>query len=233
MSTAPPPARVVVRATRATRAAAGDVALGGGGDATWWGSPVRRAPLRLAHDPRAHARGRLHLFTEDGFPEVEIVIRAWAGPSGARWDEIEEPHQPRALTGWVRARALTPLTAVHTRLVVVRRSRRATLSRDGRVIWSAPVGIGAPATPTPPGRYWIREKFRVAGDGLYGTRAFGTSDYSPYETDWPEGGIVGIHGTDQPQLIPGRPSHGCVRVRNHAIERLYRLMPVGTPVIIR
>ena len=190
------------------------------------------AAARRARRRRALAR-RLHLFTEDGFPEVELVARTWSGPDGERWYEIHEPHKPHALTGWVRAHSLTPPRAVRTRFVVDRRTRRATLSRGGRVIWRAPVGVGAPATPTPPGHYWIREKFPVSGDGLYGTRAFGTSDYSPYETDWQEGGIVGIHGTDAPQLIPGRPSHGCVRVRNGAIERLYRLMPVGTPVIIR
>lgn len=45
--------------------------------------------------------------------------------------------------------------------------------------------------------------------------------------------MVGIHGTDQPELIPGRPSHGCIRLSNPAIRRLARLMPVGTPVLIR
>lgn len=40
---------------------------------------------------------------------------------------------------------------------------------------------------------------------------------------------MGIHGTNQPGLIPGRPSHACVRVPNWKIEQLKRLMPVGTP----
>ena len=52
-------------------------------------------------------------------------------------------------------------------------------------------------------------------------------------SDWPGGGVVGIHGTNQPQLLPGRVSHGCVRVPNAAIRRLARLMPIGTPVRIR
>ena len=175
----------------------------------------------------------MHLYTEDGFPEVDIVTRIATDGAGRRWLRVEQPEKPRAVTGWVPARDMGPITQVRTRLVVDRATEHATLYRDRRVIWQAPVGVGKPSTPTPPGRYWIREKFPVPGDGLYGTRAFGTSDYSPYETDWPEGGIVGIHGTDQPQLIPGRPSHGCIRVRNGAVARLYRLMPVGTPVTIR
>ena len=44
--------------------------------------------------------------------------------------------------------------------------------------------------------------------------------------------MVGIHGTNEPQVVPGRVSHGCVRMRNRDILRLGRLMPVGTPVLI-
>jgi lipoprotein-anchoring transpeptidase ErfK/SrfK len=63
-------------------------------------------------------------------------------------------------------------------------------------------------------------------------RAFGTSAYSVL-SDWPGGGVVGIHGTNQPGLLPGRVSHGCIRVPNAKIARLARLMPIGTPVRIR
>ena len=115
----------------------------------------------------------------------------------------------------------------------IARSLRATLYKRGRQIWSAPVGIGAPSTPTPPGNFWIREKFKTSGPGgLYGPVAFGTSDYSVL-TDWPGGGVIGIHGTNEPSLIPGRPSHGCIRVQNAAIAELWHLLPIGTPLLIR
>jgi lipoprotein-anchoring transpeptidase ErfK/SrfK len=35
-----------------------------------------------------------------------------------------------------------------------------------------------------------------------------------------------------PQLIPGRISHGCVRMRNADILRLARVVDLGTPVTI-
>jgi lipoprotein-anchoring transpeptidase ErfK/SrfK len=44
--------------------------------------------------------------------------------------------------------------------------------------------------------------------------------------------VVGLHGTNEPNLIPGRPSHGCIRLRNRDIVRLYRMAPTGTPVDI-
>jgi hypothetical protein len=42
----------------------------------------------------------------------------------------------------------------------------------------------------------------------------------------------GIHGTDHPESIGRAASHGCVRLRNEDIEKLYDMVPVGTPVYI-
>jgi hypothetical protein len=42
----------------------------------------------------------------------------------------------------------------------------------------------------------------------------------------------GIHGTDHPESIGRAASHGCVRLRNADIEKLYDMVPVGTPVYI-
>jgi lipoprotein-anchoring transpeptidase ErfK/SrfK len=67
----------------------------------------------------------------------------------------------------------------------------------------------------------------------YGPLAFGTSARSAVLTDWPAGGFIGIHGTKEPERLPGRVSHGCIRLRNADILRLGRLMPVGTPLTIR
>lgn len=42
----------------------------------------------------------------------------------------------------------------------------------------------------------------------------------------------GIHGTDHPESIGRAASHGCVRLRNEDIEKLYDIVPVGTVVYI-
>jgi hypothetical protein len=55
--------------------------------------------------------------------------------------------------------------------------------------------------------------------GTYGPWAFGTNACSGL-SDWPGGGVIGIRGTNQPYLIPGWPSHGCIRVANRPIRRL-------------
>ena len=137
------------------------------------------------------------------------------------------------LAGWVERSTLGGYRFVTTRLVVDIRSLRATLYRGGGIVFRAAVGVGAPATPTPRGYFYIRDRLTRYASPFYGPIAFGTSARSPEVTDWPDGGFVGIHGTDQPWLIPGRVSHGCIRMRNHDIVLLARLMPVGTPVIVR
>lgn len=42
----------------------------------------------------------------------------------------------------------------------------------------------------------------------------------------------GIHGTNVPESIGRSVSHGCIRLRNEDIEKLYDMIPVGTPVYI-
>ena len=93
------------------------------------------------------------------------------------------------------------------------------------------MGIGAPISPTPPGHFWIRERFKVSDPSSpYAPYAFGTSDYSTL-TDWPGGGVVGIHGDwQQPWLIPGRPSHGCIRLRDSDDAWLAHHVATGTPL---
>ena len=57
-------------------------------------------------------------------------------------------------------------------------------------------------------------------NSIYGDLAFGLSVYSRYRSDWPGGGQVGVHGTNEPGLIPGHISNGCTRSRNADIRRL-------------
>jgi hypothetical protein len=199
---------------------------------TRWAHVEHRRPIRRSPAEDGRRLDRLRLLTEDGLPEVYLALRSRV-VRGRAWIEVRVPGRPNGRTGWVPRSALGPLHAVTTALTIDRRRSRAVLRRAGRRVWRARIGHGAPGTATPAGRFYIRERLRnLRGSPIYGPWAFGTSAYSAL-SDWPGGGVVGIHGTDQPELIPGRPSHGCIRVRNRAIVRLARLMPIGTPVRVR
>ena len=195
---------------------------------TTWAHPRYPAEVLAAPDDGARRVARLRRRTEDGFKEVYLVLRRTAD---RRWLKVRIPGRPNGRKGWVRRSGLGRLRVVTTRLVIDRRRLRATLYRSGKRFWSTRVGIGAPSAPTPAGRFWIRERFRVRGNTIYGPFAIGTSAYSVL-SDWPGGGVVGIHGTNQPWLIPGRPSHGCIRMRNRDITFLVYRLPLGTPLRI-
>jgi hypothetical protein len=201
---------------------------------TRWANAAEVQPIRERPETSAPQVASVSLTTEDGLPEVYILLRSWTDGSGGNWLEVRAPMPPKPQAGWVEASAMGPAHLINTRLVINRRQLRAKLYRaGGKKIWSSRIGVGKASTPTPAGRFWIRERLRADDpSGLYGPWAFGTSAYSGL-SDWPGGGVIGIHGTDQPDLIPGRPSHGCIRVPNAAIRRLARLMPIGTPVRIR
>jgi hypothetical protein len=200
---------------------------------TRWAYAVTRGSARAQPLARSRRVGQLRLLTEDGFPEVYLLLASQRDAHGIQWVRVRLPQRPNGVTGWVRRSALGTFHLVHTRLVVDRRALRVTLYDRGKVRFRAPVGVGAPGTPTPAGSFWVRERFRVHEKPLYGTRAIGTAAYSNTLTDWPGGGVIGLHGTSEPGLIPGRPSHGCIRLKNRDIERLYELSPVGTPLLIR
>jgi hypothetical protein len=200
---------------------------------TRWAGAATHATAYATPSRTGREVGHLRFLTEDGFPEAYVLLESRRDPGGTTWVRIRLPQRPNNVTGWVRRGSLGPFHLVHTRLVVRRATLRVTLYDHGKRRFRAPVGMGKPGTPTPSGHFWIREKFHVSGNPLYGTRAMGTSAYSDVLTDWPGGGVIGLHGTSEPGLIPGRPSHGCIRLRNRDVERLYSLTPIGTPLRIR
>ena len=199
---------------------------------TRWAHANELAAARRAPSNSARRVGRLRFNTEDDRPEVYVALRSHRDSRGNVWIKVRLPRRPNGRTGWVRRESLAGFNVVRTALRVDKRRLQAVLFRRGRKVWTARIGIGAPGSPTPSGVFYIRERLKPPRGSFYGPWAFGTSAYSRL-TDWPGGGVVGIHGTTQPGLIPGRPSHGCIRLRNGDISRLARLMPIGTPVHVR
>jgi L,D-transpeptidase catalytic domain len=197
-----------------------------------WAYPASADVVRA--EPSAHARavGRLRFLTSDKQAELYVVIAAARLSSGQTWLQLSLPGRPNGQQGWVPASALGSLHEVRGYLRIDRERLRATLYRAGRVVFSAPIGVGKASTATPTGRFFVMEKLTTVGNPVYGPYALGTSAYAPTLSEWPGGGVVGIHGTNEPQLIPGRPSHGCVRLRNGDITRLWHLVAVGTPIEI-
>jgi hypothetical protein len=196
-------------------------------------APVRRAAtarFRPADDSPVVAR--IPTETPEHTDNIVLVLGRERDAAGRLWVRVRIPALPDNVTAWVERSALGGYTVVDTRLEVDLRRLTVTLFRAGRRVFEAPAGVGRRSWPTPTGHFYIRNKLTDFASPFYGPLAFGTSARSRVLTDWPGGGFIGIHGTSQPQLLPGRVSHGCIRLRNSDIRRLAELMPVGTPVTI-
>jgi lipoprotein-anchoring transpeptidase ErfK/SrfK len=195
-----------------------------------WAPVIRPATALRAPGGNASV-ATLSTLTPEGTTNLVLVLGA-ARREGVDWVRVRLPVLPNNTTGWVRRSALGGYQFVSTHLVIDLHRLRATLYRDGRPVFSGPVAAGQPQWPTPRGQFYVRDKLTDYASPFYGPVAFGTSARSSVLTEWPDGGFIGIHGTDEPGLIPSRVSHGCIRLRNQDILRLARLMPVGTPLTI-
>jgi hypothetical protein len=200
-------------------------------------TPTRWTPVLETVSPRmrpsedAPVVGVLEPRTSLGTTNIVLVVGR-ALVDGRLWVRVRFPGLPNNLTGWLPREAVGGYHFVRTRLVVDLGALSAALLRDGRPVFRAAVGVGTEEFPTPRGSFYIREKLTNFDNPFYGPVAFGTSARSFVLTDWPDGGSIGIHGTNRPDLLPGRVSHGCIRMGNQDILRLSRLMPVGTPVTV-
>jgi hypothetical protein len=193
--------------------------------------------LHGARAYRAPGKTLIRRFTNvgiDGGPQVFSVIgRVVDGACRTAWLHVQLPVRPNGASGYVRVFALR-LTSVKTRIVVEVAKRRLTFIRAGHVVLRAPVAVGTPATPTPKGRFYVKEALYTGNpNSAFGPGALGLSSYSPVLLHWVEGGPIGIHGTNEPWSIGHAASNGCIRLHNAVAMRLLRLVPLGTPVIVR
>jgi hypothetical protein len=200
--------------------------------ASSWSTVLRPVTARAAPSAEASALANLSTQTPEGTANVVLVLDRIEDATGALWAHIRLPVLPNGTTGWVPRGSLSGYHAVRTHLIVDLGRLTATLLSGQRVVFRVRVGVGRLNWPTPRGEFYVRDRLRSLNSPFYGPVAFGTSARSSVLTEWPAGGFIGIHGTDQPDLLPGRVSHGCIRMRNSDILRLARLMPVGTPLTI-
>jgi hypothetical protein len=197
-----------------------------------WAVLMRRTVVRAKPGLASRVVTTLPAGTTDGTQNDVLVLSRIDISPRSSWYRVRLPILPNNSTGFVRKRDLSPLFTVHTHLYINRGATSATLKRDGKVVFKTRVGVGKSYWPTPSGEFYVRDKLTNFNNPFYGPLAFGISARSAVLTDWPGGGYVGVHGTNEPGLIPGRISHGCVRLKNPDILRLSKLMPVGTPVTI-
>jgi lipoprotein-anchoring transpeptidase ErfK/SrfK len=192
---------------------------------------VNSVPVRKTPNPKAHVIKVMHQFRSDFRPQEMLAVRKTVGSDGKPWYRVSIPMRPNGTYGWIPANTVS-LKPTHGQIVVNLRSRTIDIYRFGKRKWHGIVAIGAPGRETPVGHYFVAARFVPYRDPFLGVFAVETSAYSKL-TEWPGGGVVGIHGTDLPQLLGKAVSHGCVRVANVTARKLKAYAPLGTPIWIK
>jgi lipoprotein-anchoring transpeptidase ErfK/SrfK len=165
-----------------------------------------------------------------GRPSVLPVIATRPG-----WVQVRLAQRPNGSTAWVPASDVT-LGRTPYRIVVNNTTTQLALYDRGRLVFSAPAGVGTPDDPTPTGEYFVAfDEQPPQPDPGYGPFIMVTSAHSPAIGDWKNSGdaIIGIHGPlgedSEIGTAGARISHGCIRLHAEALERLTEVPP-GTPI---
>jgi lipoprotein-anchoring transpeptidase ErfK/SrfK len=188
--------------------------------------------------------GRIPAFRHPGAKEPFTIFRN-PDQYGARpsfliertrdgWVEAYLPMRPNGSTGWLRERDVS-LRLNPYRIEIDLGRNILTVFETGRQMMRETVAVGTGGTPTPTGLFYTTILVQYPDpDGAYGPFAYGLSAFSEVLFSFGGGnGQVAIHGTNAPTFLGQDVSHGCIRMRNPAIRRLSRFLPLGTPVQIK
>jgi lipoprotein-anchoring transpeptidase ErfK/SrfK len=184
--------------------------------------------VRAAPSAGARAVATVDEFRPDFRKHIVHAREARRDAKGRLWYRIMLVGRPNGRSGWIPA-AQAELQPTRAEVVVSRSERRLRLRVDGRLRLETTIAVGKAGAPTPVGYFYVTSRF-TPHNSFLGLFALELSAYSPTLTDWPGGGVVGIHGTSRPDLLGQAVSHGCIRVSNAAVLVLKRFAPVGTPV---
>lgn len=121
--------------------------------------------------------------------------------------------------------------AAHRRIVVSIPDHKLAVLEAGRVVKVFPTAVGAEKTPSPTGSFQVIQ--RIPNPTWYTKgKVVAPGPANPLGTRWLGLSVkgYGIHGTNRPSSIGHNASHGCIRMRNRDVEKLFAMVSVGDEV---
>lgn len=135
---------------------------------------------------------------------------------------------------------LLPLAIDPFRVELSLSRRQVTLVLKDKPFKTYPVAVGRPGWETPKGQYKVRTMIKnpAWSNPFTGEIIPGGDPDNPLGNRWigfwTDGkNEIGFHGTPSRGSIGQAVSHGCVRMYEEHIEEIFKLIPVGTPVIVK
>jgi lipoprotein-anchoring transpeptidase ErfK/SrfK len=135
--------------------------------------------------------------------------------------------------GWIPLSSAT-LSRVDWELKASLSKRELTVFHNGKPMEHYSIAVGAPAAPTPTGRFAVTDRL-TTGDpaGPYGCCILAISAEAPHAIqDWSGGNRIAIHSTPETDSIGKPVSHGCMRLSLAHGRWLLAHIPLGTPTLV-
>lgn len=191
---------------------------------------IRTKRLRVYGQPRA--KRPIAVLRNPNWRGTRLVLLVKRRRPG--WLNVYLPRRPNQSRGWIR-RGDARVLSNDYRVVVRIESHRLEVWRRRRLVTRQTIAIGRLQWPTPHGVFFVAELLKPSRpNGAYGPYSFGLSAHSDVLKRFGSGiGRVGMHGTNTPWLLGREISHGCIRMRNETVRKLAKVLPLGTPVVIR
>ena len=197
----------------------------------WIARLVARTPAWRRPEASGSPRMLSPLADATGGPVGLLVLEA-----RGQWVRVLLPTRPNGDSAWVNADRVR-LARTRWRVEIDRSARTVRVLRAGKAVRRYRAVVGAPATPTPTGRFAIAELARQPDpDGFLGPFALHLTAHSEVLDDYGGGpGRVAIHGRGGESLtdpLGSARSHGCIRVDNAEVRFLARHLVAGVPVTV-
>ena len=220
-------------------------------------APVEVTPTAPAPEPKAKAKankrlhriatvlpgGRVELLDAPRGGRVAVLGERtefgsdrnfWIVRRRGPWLGVTSEALPNSRLGWIRDdRSQLRIGTSPWWIDADISARLVRLLRGKRVVDRFPVTVGAPGSPTPPGRYSVTDGLTTSGlEQFYGCCVLAlTGRQANLPEGWIGGDRIAIHGT--PESIGGAASAGCLRASDADMGALFKRVPLGTPVLIR
>jgi lipoprotein-anchoring transpeptidase ErfK/SrfK len=168
--------------------------------------------------PRTHFRS----------PDVLAVVRVSSG-----WLGVLSEFAGNGRMGWIPESSVV-LRRDSYRVRASLSAHTLTVLHRGRVLKRYTIGIGAPGSPTPPGRFAVTDRL-ITNDpgGPYGCCIIALSATAPHAIPgWTGGNRIAVHATPDTQTIGQPDSHGCMHVTQAQAHWLVYHVPLGTQMTI-
>jgi len=206
-------------------------------DRVAWVARLLEPVTALDGPATGHIVGRLAPVTSwNRGPVMLLVLDTSRDDNGDLWLRVLLPRRPNGTSAWIRADT-AQLGRTRWRIEISTEQRTVTVFHRGVRVRSFPAVVGAPATPTPHGRFALYDRVRLTPNNFLGTWAIHLTGFSDVLATFDGGqGQLALHGRGGASLrdpLGSARSHGCIRITNAAIGFIATHAPLGTPVLVR